>query len=254
VNDSDEKEDADKPIASIQRALLVLDAFLAGAPATLTLAELADRTRLVKSTVLRILSTLEHQGYVVRTRSGEFHIGPKPLQLANRFQNSMQPEELVLPVLRELVENTGESASYVLRQGNSRITLYRVNSPHAIRDHGQPGDVVPLDRGSAAQVLLAFCTKNARYSDVRERMIATSHGEIYPGMTGLASPVFNSNRECLSAIALTGPDSRFTRPAVSRMETHLLYAARTLTDRIGGNGRLFDESIARSRSTAPESS
>jgi DNA-binding IclR family transcriptional regulator len=243
-NGVDEKEDGDRPVASIQRALLVLDAFLGGDP-TLTLAEIADRTGLPKSTILRVLSTLEQQDYVVRTRSGEFHVGPKPLRLANSFQNAMQPEDLVVPVLRELVEKTGESASYIVRQNHSRVTLYRVDSPQPIRDHGRPGDVVPLDRGSAAQVLLAFSEEPGKFPQVRERLVAVSHGEIHAGMTGLASPVFNSSRECQSAIALTGPETRFTPALMPKLQRHLLEAARTLTVRMGGNGRLFDEAIAR---------
>ena len=83
--DVEVETDGDRPVASIQRALSVLDAFREG-EATLTMAELAERTGLPRNTVARILATLEPQGYIVRERSGEFHIGPKPLRLANRFQ------------------------------------------------------------------------------------------------------------------------------------------------------------------------
>ena len=42
---------------------------------------------------------------------------------------------MVLPELRALVEATGESAAYHVRQGATRLCLYRVDSPHPIRDH-----------------------------------------------------------------------------------------------------------------------
>lgn len=245
-DDAPEKDDGDKPIASVQRALLILDAFL-DAESTLTLAELAERTGLAKSTILRITATLEQSDYLVRTSSGEFHVGPKPLQLANRFQSAVQPEDVVVPILRELTDKTKESASYVVRKDQSRITLYRVNSPHMIRDHGMPGDIVPLDRGAVGHVLLAFSPTPGRHQALRQELIAITRGEIHPGMTGLAAPVFNANRECLSAVALTGPDTRFTPEAVKKMEAELLNAARTITLRLGGNGRLFDDALAARR-------
>ncbi|MDO8277212.1 MAG: IclR family transcriptional regulator [Burkholderiaceae bacterium] len=235
----DEFEEGDKPVASVQRALLVLDAFL-DAQATLTLSEIAARTGLYKSTILRLLATLEQQEYVVRTRSGEFHVGPKPLSLANRFQNAIQPEDVVLPVLRDLVVKTQESASYIVPQKGYRITLYRINSPLPIRDHGAAGDMVPLDRGAAGRVFMAFGDLSSRHQEIRERLIAVSQGEIHAGMTGMASPVFNGARECVGVVGLTGPDTRFTQAAIPALEKQLIAAARTLTLRLGGNGRLFE--------------
>ena len=63
---------------------------------------------------------------------------------------------MVMPVLRALVQATGESAAYHVRQGRERLCLYRVDSPHPVRDHARAGDLLPLDKGAGGRVLVAF--------------------------------------------------------------------------------------------------
>ncbi|MGE0799273.1 MAG: IclR family transcriptional regulator [Lautropia sp.] len=238
LNEPTHDADGDRPVAAIQRAMQVLDAFLHD-EVTLTVAELTQRTGLSKATVLRLLSTLAERNYVVRRPNGEFHVGAKPLMLSGRFHHGMQLEEIVLPVLRELVAVTLESASYILPKQDVRVTLCRVHSPLPVRDHGGPGEIVPLDRGAAGRIFQSFAGAADANSALRQSLIAITRGEIHAGMTGMAAPVFDSHQECIGAIGLTGPDIRFTAAAIRRWEPLLLQAARTLTLRLGGSPRPF---------------
>lgn len=230
----------DKPVAAAERLISILDAFV-GAQSRLSLAELSRRTKLYKSTILRLLSTLLSHGYLTRTEAGEYAVGPVILRLASSFQNALQPQDIILPVLRRLVDQTGESASYVVPRGNVRMCLYRVDSMQVLRDHGSPGDVAPLDRGSAGLILSAFSNPNdAGSKSIRERMVALTHGEIHKGMAGMAAPVFDRNGEVSGVVALSGPEARFDAAAIAKMERVLIDGARTLTERIGGDPKAFD--------------
>jgi DNA-binding IclR family transcriptional regulator len=230
---NDEAGDA-APIASVERALEVLDAFEAG-PGALTLAELSERTGLYKSTILRIAETLAMRGYLVREADGTYQIGPKPFLLGARYQSSVIPAEWVLPVLRQLVADTGESASFNVRNGEHRVCLLRVDSPHLIRDHTQPGDIRPLGRGAAGKLMLAFeRPDDPKFDPIRREGIARSDGEIEAGMAGIGAPVIGSDGRLRGVLTVSGPSSRFTRSAVARFEATLVDAARRLTERIGG--------------------
>lgn len=233
-----------KPVAAVERALAVLDAFL-NAESTLTLAEVADRTGLYKSTILRLAQSLTEHGYLVRTPTGDFHVGPTPLRLANRFQNAIEPQEVILPILRELVAKTNESASYLVPQDDVRVCVYRIDSPQTLRDHGRPGDIAPLERGAAGRVFLAFREPlDPNLAGVREHLIAETHGELEAGMTGLASPVFGVAGEVVGIVSLTGPETRFDQTAVDRMQRELVSAALTLTSRLGGDPTPFHAVLA----------
>jgi len=73
---------------------------------------------------------------------------------------------------------------------------------------------------------------------------SVSRGEIEIGMTGMASPVFDRSRECVGAIALSGPATRFTPEAMAAWTPFLLEAAQALTTKLGGTGRLYNGALA----------
>ena len=149
------KSQADGGVAAVDRALAILGAFESG-DMSLPLAELAQRTTFYKSTILRLAQSLIRHGYLQRLENGSYQIGPAPLMLAALYQRSLRLGDVVLPVMHELAEQTGESMSMYSRHGDIRVCLHRVDSKHAVRDHVREGDVLPLERGSGGRVLLAF--------------------------------------------------------------------------------------------------
>lgn len=232
------------------RALQVLDAFL-DSNGSLSLAEVSARTGLYKSTIGRILRTLELHDYVVRTAHGAFHVGPALLRLATRYQEATRPAATVLPALRTLARRTGENASFVVPLGQERIVLHRVHSSQALRDHGLAGDVVPLERGAAGHVFRAWRAPERDVAgDNGAVMLFRSEGEIEAGMSGLACPIFDDGGSCVAVVALTGPASRFTARARRAFAPHLLAAARALTRREGGDVRRFAAALADARGGA----
>ena len=86
--------------AAVDRALSLLAAFRDGDTA-LGLAELAQRTGLYKSTVLRLLASLEHAGFVQRLADGRYALGPEIARLHTLYAASFSLEEQV--VLRRLL-------------------------------------------------------------------------------------------------------------------------------------------------------
>jgi len=102
--------------AAVDRALSLLGAFRAGDRA-LPLTELAERTRLYKSTALRLLASLEHARLVQRLDDGRYALGNEVARLHAIYAASFSLDHVVLPQLRRLVQATGESAAYHVRQG-----------------------------------------------------------------------------------------------------------------------------------------
>ena len=90
--------------ASVDKALSLLSAFRAG-DASLTLAELAERSQLYKSTVLRSLASLAHAGYVQRLPDGRYALGSEIARLSAVYAASFSLDRIVLPVLQVLSED-----------------------------------------------------------------------------------------------------------------------------------------------------
>src|SRR5690554_5363736 len=128
-----DEQGSPKGVAAVDRALTLLAAYQKG-DASLSLSELAERTRLYPSTVSRLLASLIHAGLIERTEEGRYELGLEVVRLYAVFNTSFSTDRIVMPVLRELVEETGESAAYHIAHGSERLCLYRVDSPHPIRD------------------------------------------------------------------------------------------------------------------------
>jgi len=229
--------------AAVDRALSLLSAFRSGDDA-LTLAQFAERTQLYKSTVLRLLASLEHARLIRRQDDGRYALGIEIARLHALYAASFSLETVVMPVLRELVAATGESAAYHVRQkqGDSwvRLCMYRVDSPQVLRDHVKAGDLLPADRGAGARVLIAFsqdaealAASNARKERVRYAQIRTDGyvaliGDRTAELAGVSAPVFHADGTLAGAVTLTMPTHRYherqvapVREAAARLNGHV---------------------------------
>jgi DNA-binding IclR family transcriptional regulator len=217
-------------VAAVDRALLLLASFRAG-DRSLSLGELAARAGLVKSTTLRLLASLAHFGFVRKLEDGRYALGPEVARLQAVYTASFSLEGAVMPVLRELVQRTRESAIYHVRQGDARLCLYRVDSPQPLRDHVQVGDLLPLDRGAGGRVLLAFSgARGAVYERIRHEKVAAIVGDRSKDLAGIAAPVFKAGGELAGAITLTMPAARYSE----RYIAHVRAAADRVTRALGG--------------------
>ena len=216
--------------ASVDRALTLLGLFArSGGP--FTLSALAEQAKLYKSTVLRLLASLEHSGLVLKQPDGRYALGPMVAQLHASYAASFSLEAVVLPVLRELVDRTSESAAFHVRQGEHRLCLYRVDSPQPVRDHIKVGDLMPLTQGAGGRVLLAYAgVPGELYDRIRREHVAVLCGDRVPELAGVSSPVFDASGALVGALTLTMPRERLTDSQVP----HVVRAARALTERLGG--------------------
>lgn len=216
--------------AAVDRALSLLCAFRAGDQA-LTLADLAERTQLYKSTVLRLLASLEHARLLLRQGDGRYSLGPELARLHGIYAATFSLEDEVLPVLHELIATTREGAAFHVRRGDQRLCLLRVDSLQPVRDPLRAGDLLPLDRGAGGRVLMAFSeSRGGIYEQIRREGVLVMNGDRLPELTGIAAPAFGV-AGLAGAVVLTLPTSRL-EPAFSQA---VLDAARHLTERLGGH-------------------
>jgi DNA-binding IclR family transcriptional regulator len=224
-----EQQAAPGGTAAVDRAVSLLTAFRRGEE-SLGLQDLAERTEQHKSTVLRLLASLQHAQLVLRGADGRYRMGPGVARLYAVYASSFSLEQVVMPQLRALVDLTGESAAFHVRQGESRLCLYRVDSPNPVRDHIRVGDVLPLDRGAGGHVLLAFSgAPGARYDAIRRDGVLVLSGDRVPQLAGISAPCFDAQQELVGAVTLTMPVDRL----VPRHGEHVVAAAAAISGALG---------------------
>ncbi len=218
-------------VVAVDRALSILDAFR-GTNGPLSLKEISERTGLYKSTILRLLGSLETFGYVRRLENGGYNLGPKLTELSAVYSASFNLDSFVLPVLDAIVAETNENASFYVPEGDKRICLFRSEAPQMIRDHIRVGDALEANQGASGKAITAFL--GGLPEDVKaDDLMFSSVGERHPDMAAVASPVFGVSGKLVGSLTISGPKNRFNAKERRQLSRTVLREALELSARLG---------------------
>lgn len=219
-------------VAAVDRALAIVTAIsLAGEP--ITLADLARQTGFYKSTLLRLIASLEKVSLVTRLAGGQYALGSYARELGRRYDSAYRLTQVLLPMFNELIAQGTESASFhVYHDSAHRMCVLRVNSHHSTLDHISEGDLLPLARGAAGKLIRAF--RGTGLVPSPDNTVAISLGERDPNCAAVACAVFMKGNEFCGAISLSGPKERFSPEAIGRMSEIIRKTARMATEALGG--------------------
>ncbi|AHD04610.1 IclR family transcriptional regulator [Paenibacillus larvae] len=217
-------------VRSVERALDILLCFRDSSELTLT--EISNQAGLHKSTVHRLLASLEGKGFLLRDSSGDkYRLGFSVWELSANLSQGDDISMLLLPEMEWLRDQVGETISIYVRDGKERVRIQAVQSKHAIRRVAPVGARMPLYVGASSKVLVAFgdealqveLAHDARSSvgldptaflkqlaETREQGFATSMEEREPGAAALSAPILNRSGKLVAALAISGPISRLT--------------------------------------------
>lgn len=239
----DSAEAAAGGVAAVDRAFAILAAFDADRP-SLPLAELSRRTGLYKSTILRLMTSLERAGFVRRLADGQFAVGHEPLRLAQLYQGAFNLRDALLPILEALTQECAETSSFFVAQGKTRVVLLRVEPKRSVRVSIHEGDEFPIDAGASGKVLRAFAAVKApALQAIREQLWATSFGERDPDTAAISVPVFSAGNVLVGALTVSGPADRFNAEQIARVRATVLRKAAQASAALGGAAEQYLSAI-----------
>ena len=205
---------------------------------TATLAEVVGGTGLPRPTAHRLLSALEAHHLVTR-REGRYALGLRLLGWGNRAAG-VGLVERARPVLEWLRDESGESTQIYVREGEHRVCVASVERTTGLRDTVPVGAVLPLSRGSAGKVLLAWAAsgvddrlEEAELRGIKVRGWAESVAEREAGVASVSAPVFGSDGRLRAAVSASGPISRLGERPGERLADLVVRAARKIEDAPG---------------------
>jgi DNA-binding IclR family transcriptional regulator len=197
-------------VDAVDRALSILSCFPTGQKA-LSLAEVAARTGLYKSTILRLAASLQNGGYLVRNAEGRFRLGPAAWRIGAAYRSNFTLSDVMRTELKRVSDETGETASYYVREGESRICLFRSEPTRSIRHTVVEGVHMPVSLGASGKVLTLWseeCPDTDRH--LRDTGYAVSLGERDPEVAAVAIPIIVGAFRPLGALSVSGLVTRFT--------------------------------------------
>ena len=246
-------------IKSLDRAMEVLERLseLGGATLTDLSADLAQ----APASVYRVLVTLEARGIVEFEPDPQtWHIGPAAFVIGARFLRRTSLVDRARPVLRQLMESTGETANLGVERDGQVLFVAQIETHENIRAFFPPGTLSPMHSSGIGKALLSalpedrvaaildrqgqmrftpstVTTRAALLAELRlsrARGFAIDAEEKNVGMRCIAAPIFNALGEVAAGISVSGPVSRMAEAQTERLAGAVRAAARDVTERVGG--------------------
>lgn len=205
-------------VGVLDKAMAVFEAVLAaGAP--VSLADLVTATGLARATTHRLAVALVGHGMVRRTADGRFALGVRLVGIGRAAAAGWPLADLARPALEALRDRTGESAQLYVRDGDRRVCLVSLESPHELRTIVAEGAQLPLGRGSAGRILQA--------GGAGPGWVA-SRGERAPGVGSVSAPVLDAGGTVIAAVGISGPLERLGDDAGARLGPAVVAAAEAI--------------------------
>lgn len=228
----------------------------------LKVADIARTLAIPVTTTLRIMATLQLEGYV-RKVEGRFELGPVLIHLGNASLASTEIRGAALPVLEQLSAATEETAHLAIPCDQRSLIVAVKDSPHPLRAASRPGYLAELHCSSTGKSFLAFLY-HPKLTEVlgdpdlirrtphtitalpelkreieltRKRGYSLDNEEYHPGVRCVAAPVYSSQGMVVAAIGITAATVRFPKDRIPEMAAHVIAAAAELSSLLGYTGR-----------------
>jgi DNA-binding IclR family transcriptional regulator len=245
-------------VRAVDRALDILLCFNSNENA-LSMTQIAERVDIHKSTVHRLLATLEAKRFLQRDKgTGLYRLGFQLVELASLVLLDMDLPRWAGPYLQRLADDCGETVDLAALDGDHVVYLQVVDSPQRLKIAAAVGQRLPAFCTATGKAFLAFLPADQvnrilalgqpRYTDgtlttpaelqrdlasTRERGFAMSEQEFESDINAVAAPIRDASGYPIGAIAIVGPAFRLPRERMLSLGREVLAATEAISHEVG---------------------
>ncbi len=245
---------------TVVKAFRMLE-LLAQADGPMSVTRLAEQTGLQKSNVHRLLTTLCHLGYARKDEAALYEPSLRLWEMGQRVYSRLGIASAARPLLRKLMEQTGESAHLAIFDRVDIVYIDRVETPNPVRAYTliggrapayctasgkallawQPAETVRAVAGviqhQTAETISSLAALTKELAGVRTLGYAINAGEFRDNVAGLAAPVRLGNGEAIAAVGISGPLDRLRPRKLKSLAPAVMDAAAGVARAMGAAGR-----------------
>jgi len=246
-----------KKILVVEHAVDIISCFTSENN-NLSLAELDKLLDIPKSTIHRILISLESKKVLVfNDKTKQYALGPVVLNWSSTMLHKLKIHNIARPYLVSFRDRSGETATLSLRVNLKRVYIEQVVSKNEVRVSVEIGKFFPLHAGANGKVIMAFLPHEqieqiinsdiSRYTSstitekqyflaelnkIQEVGYAVSVGERVLGSSAVAAPIFSKDGDIIGSIGIKGPSGRFTEKELHKWGPQLCQAAKKISKQV----------------------
>lgn len=249
-----------KPVRSLLKALRILDAFGDGV-GSLGVTELSGILKLPKSTVHRLIVTLEAAGYVTfDPPTATYGLGGRAARLSEQLNHQSPLLTFAGPKLEELTRECHEASHLAILQGTEVVYISHEESKEPVRISFGMGHRAPAHCTALGKVFLAGLTESeilmlyrnkkrlekltpqtistmgkllTEIGTVRREGIAYDNEEYTRGLRCMAAPIRDFSSKVVAAMSLSMFEHKMTAARKAFFKAALLRATSEVSEKLG---------------------
>ncbi|MBN1334068.1 MAG: IclR family transcriptional regulator [Synergistales bacterium] len=229
-------------------------------PYEMGLSELAKEMGYGRSGIFKILGVLLSENFVNQDpETRKYSLGPVLFRLGNIYKTEKNLLEIAEPVMRELLEISGESVGLCIREGDNAVLAHQIVSDQPLRFEGKVGTRLAPNRGAQGKLMTAYEPDERirdvlastrfdkrtpytltepdellhEYEKIRSRGYSLSDEESFPGIRAIAAPIKNRHGKVWASIAIAGPTVRLTDERIQELIPEVIQAAWKISEGFG---------------------
>lgn len=245
-------------IRAIDRAIDILQAFSIEKP-ILSLEEIAEITKIPRSTVYRILYTLEIKRLIqLDKKSMKYKLGLRMFEFSSLLSSTLDVYQEAEEPLIDLFHTTNQTVLMAVKDEDQIVYVYKKETSNGLKFASLTGQRRPYIYGVLGPVLLAFSSEKEvnqileipvqQHTDftviestvIRERLLKIKEegfffekDETNVGVTGIGAPVFGGDNEIIAAIAVVSPSVQLSDDKIENSKRELLKTAEVISSKMG---------------------
>jgi len=251
-------EQRSKMINSVLKAIKILNLFNTAEP-RLSLAEISRRLGMPKSTAHNLVTTLLSAGYIEKVDGDEYALGTAPLSLTQNIRVCVEVRDPAAPLLRNLADSTRESVYLTVREQDTALYIYAIESPRRLMARSAVGEYSPLHCTSVGKAILAFLPEEevndiisreglpaftantiTDPNSLKEELIETrmrgysvDRAEHELNTYCIGAPIFSRNGEVIGSCSISGTDPEITKSKLDTLSREVRITAQEISRRMG---------------------
>ena len=242
---------------TVVRSMDILNLFINHSE--LSFQEIITLSGMPKTSVYRMLATLEEMGFLEKGTDAKYRLGLLFLKFGHLVSSRLDIRKVAYPFMNELHYETKEAINLIIREGNETIYIEKIDTHQKVRLYTAIGRRSPLYAGACPRAILSFLPdeeidaylemvelkpiakgtitdKDKLYETIRQARVegcTVSHSELENYTSAVAAPIYNNVGEVVAGLSIAGIEANYIGDQVDVLKEKVKKAAYEISRQLG---------------------
>lgn len=227
--------------------------------AELTFQEIIELSQMPKTSVYRMLQSLEEMQFLEKGEDAKYRLGLIFLRFGSLVSARLDLRGAAYPIMKELHEDVEEAINLALKQGDTAVYIEKIDTKQKVRLFTAIGRTSPLYAGACSRSILSFLpevdiqayVRNTELKQVAPGTITDkqvlyqsieqankdgyvqSNSELENHTSAVAAPIFNHEGAAIAGLSIAGIEAHYTEEQVRLYAEKVMKAANDISKKLG---------------------